>query len=204
MTWVVLIICMTIYRAIWEGNIPAQKKTTLFDFEAGRGGGGGWIVLDVFFKKWMFVHLSLNKDKTKVDYAAFKNKRCPNNTPLNIFVGEEPAPFTFMQGSFYIDVDAMESSLLSQRVILIFEDLWILSVLGLEWNDIFQTSHRWTDGWQPLEIIWWPTSTSKNISLDENITKTSVLMVSKKHIVGNGALLKMTTHQTMKIQGVFF
>ena len=102
----------------------------------------------------MFVHLSLNKDKTKVDYAAFKDKRCPNNTPLNIFVGEEPAPFTFMQGSFYIDVDAMESSVvLFQRVILIFEDLWILSVLGLDWNDTLQTSHGRTDGWQPLEMI---------------------------------------------------
>ena len=58
-----------------------------------------------------------------------------------------------MQGSVYIDVDAMESSLLSQRVILIFEDLWILSVLGLDWNVTLQTSHRWTDGWRPLEMI---------------------------------------------------
>ena len=47
-------------------------------------------------------------------------------TELNIFVGE--AAFTFILGSFYIDVDAMESSLLSQKKISIFEDLWILSV----------------------------------------------------------------------------
>ena len=100
----------------------------------------------------MFVHLSLNKDKTKVDYAAFKNKRSPNNTPsLIFFVGE--AAFTFILGSFYIDVDALESSLLSQKVISIFEDLWILSVLGLDWNDTSQTSHRWTDGWRLLEMI---------------------------------------------------
>ena len=63
----------------------------------------------------MFVHLSLNKDKTKEGYAAFKNKRGANYTPLNIFGGEEQARFTFIQGSVYIDVDAMESSLLSQK-----------------------------------------------------------------------------------------
>ena len=66
----------------------------------------------------------------------------PNNTPRNIFVGKELDPFTFILGSFYIDVDALESSLLSQKVISIFEDLWILSVLGLDWNDKSQTSHR--------------------------------------------------------------
>ena len=109
--------------------------------------------MDVLFKKRIFVHLSLNKDKNKVDYAAFKDKKCPNNTPLNIFVGEEPAPFAFIRGSVYNDVDAMELSLLSQKVILIFEDLWILSVLGLDWNDTSQTSHHWTDGWRPLEMI---------------------------------------------------
>ena len=123
-----------------KAYLTAQKSCVKLLSNYLRAQKSGFNLLSAFLSEFFFLSALLSTQK-HTQGTSEPLWVCPNNTPsLIFFVGE--AAFTFILGSFYIDVDALESSLLSQKVISIFEDLWILSVLGLDWNNTSQTSHH--------------------------------------------------------------